>query len=75
MASSSLKNPPVFKESETDYEEWKKDLELWTLLTDLPKTKVAIAVHLSLHGRARQASSELSVDELKSENGTCTYCI
>ena len=42
--------------------------ELWTLLTDLPKNKVAIAVHLSLSGHARQATSELSVD-LKSEDG------
>ena len=45
MASSNLKNPPVFKE-DGDYEEWKKDLLLWTILTELPKTKMAIAVHL-----------------------------
>ena len=62
MASASLKKPPLFNEEECDYEEWKKDLELWTLLTNLPKNKVAIAVHLSLSGRARQATSELSVD-------------
>ena len=48
MASASLKKPPLFNEEECDYEEWKKDLELWTLLTDLPKNKVANAVHLSL---------------------------
>ena len=69
MASANLKNPPIFKEEECEYEDWKKDLELWTLLTDLPKNKVAIAVHLSLSGRARQATSELSVDDLKSEDG------
>ena len=30
---------------------------------------MAIAVHLSLSGRARQATSKLSVDDLKSEDG------
>ena len=69
MASPSLTKPPVFNKEECDYEEWKKDLELWTLLTDLPKNKEAIAVHLSLSGRARQATSELSVDDLKLEDG------
>ena len=42
MASACLKKPPVFNEEECDYEEWKKDLELWTLLTDLPKNKVGV---------------------------------
>ncbi len=46
MASSNMKNPPIFKENEMDYEEWKKDIGLWTLLTDLPKAKMAIAIHL-----------------------------
>ena len=59
MASASVKKPPVFNEEECDYEEWKKDVELWTLLTDLPKNKMAIAVSLSLSGCARQATSEL----------------
>ena len=72
MASSNMKNPPVFKEDEMDYEQWKKDIDLWTLLTDLPKAKMAIAIHLSLTGRARKASSELTANELKAENGTKT---
>ena len=69
MASVSLKKSPVFSEEECDYEEWKKDLELWTLLTDLPQNKVATTVHLSLSGCARQAASGLSIDDLKSEDG------
>ena len=64
-----MKTPPMFRENETDYEQWKKDIELWTSFTDLPKEKMAIAVHLSLTGRARQASSELTVSELKSDTG------
>ena len=39
------------------------------MFTDLPKEKIAISVHLSLTGRARQASSELSASEIKSEDG------
>jgi hypothetical protein len=67
MASSAtIKVPPVFNESEMDYEQWKKDISLWVSFTDLPETKHGIAVHLSLTGRARKASSELSVDHLKS---------
>ena len=72
MASSNMKNPPVFKEGEMDYEQWKKDVDLWTLLTDLPKAKMAIAIHLSLSGRARKASSELTAAELKAETGVTT---
>ena len=72
MASSNMKNPPIFKENEMDYEEWKKDIGLWTLLTDLPKAKMAIAIHLSLNGRARKASSELTANELKADDGTKT---
>ena len=72
MASGSTKVPPLFNENEMDYEQWKKDIDLWTVLTDLDKRKHAIAVHLSLTGRARKATSELSVDEMKSDNGLAT---
>ena len=66
---ASTKTPPTFDESENDYEQWKKDVSLWTLLTDLQSEKHAIAVHLSLKGRARQASSELSAEDLKGSDG------
>lgn len=70
MASvATMKTPPLFREDEMDYEQWKKDLTLWTLFTDLAKEKMAIAVHLSLCGRARQATSEISISEMKSANG------
>ena len=65
MASGgNLKTPPLFIEGETDYLTWKKDVSLWQVFTDLPTAKVAIAIHLSLAGRARQATSEISVHEL-----------
>ena len=55
---SFSKCPPVFEEN-IDYDTWKKDIELWEAFTDLPANKFGIAVHLSLKGRARSASSEL----------------
>ena len=64
--ATTMKVPPVFKENENDYVKWKKDLQLWSVFTDLPKEKMGIAVHLSLSGRARQATSEISVEEMKS---------
>lgn len=69
--SSNIKNPPLFAEND-DYDIWKRDIELWSEFTDLPAEKKAIAIHLSLTGKARQASSELKVDELKSVTGVKT---
>ena len=44
---------------------WKKDLKIWCKLTDITEEKRALAVHLTLSGRARAATSELSVDDLE----------
>ena len=69
MASSvSYKCPPKF-DDESSYECWKKDIDIWCELTELDKKKRALAIHLSLTGRARIASSELEVSDLKKENG------
>ena len=67
--SSSMKVPPPFKEDEMDYEQWKKDLELWAFMTDLDERKILTAIHFSLNGRARQAASEILISEMKSEHG------
>ena len=68
----SDKIPPAFVENETDYEQWKKDIDLWCCFTSIKKDKQAIAVHLSLGGRARKATSEIPVSDMKSENGIDT---
>ena len=47
----------------------KKNLLLWTELTDIQKKKQAIAAHLALTGRARNASSELAATEISCDNG------
>ena len=67
-SKSNNKNPPMFNDH-SDYEVWKRDIELWCEFTDIEKPKQAIAIHLSLTGRARQATSELKIEELKSDDG------
>ena len=68
MASASSKWPPKL-ENDSEYEAWKKDISIWEKLTDLVEEKRALAIHLSLTGRARVASSELTVDELNGKDG------
>lgn len=63
-----FKSPPAFN-SDFNYESWKKDIIIWQELTDISKDKQALAIHLVLSGKARQASSELSVEVLKSDDG------
>ena len=65
----NMKTPPQFREDKDDYETWRKDLEFWTMYTDLPKEKWDIAVHLNLTGRVRQASFELPTKEIRIETG------
>ena len=60
----STKCPPKF-ENESGYENWKRDVNIWCKLTELGEEKRALALHLSLSGRARAASSEIDVDELE----------
>ena len=64
----STKWPPKL-ENEEFYENWKKDILIWCDLSELAKPKQALAIHLSLFGRAREASSEIPADKLKQENG------
>lgn len=68
MASSSQKLLPVLMENGS-YETWVKDIKIWCELTEMPKKKQALAIHLSLNGKARVASSELSIDELNKDGG------
>lgn len=75
MASSSSvcssKWPPKL-DNELHYETWKRDIAIWCELTDLPEEKRALAIHLSLSGRARTASSEIPVEDLKKNSGVQT---
>ena len=71
MASNSYKNPPKFDES-TSYETWKNEIEIWKLMTELPKKKQALAVSLLLGGTARQTALDISADDLNKDDGMNT---
>lgn len=64
---SNYKNPPTFNGE--SYEEWKNELFIWQLMTDIDKKKQALAVTLSLNGNARKTALNCNKDELHQENG------
>ena len=63
VMTSTMRNPPVFDEK-ADYDVWKRDVSLWMKVTEVKPEQQAIVIHLSLTGKARQASSELTEAEL-----------
>ena len=66
--ASVIKEPPRFS-NEDQYEAWKRDVKIWVKLSTLNKKKQSLAIHLSLQGRAKNASSQLTDDELESDEG------
>ena len=68
MSINSHNVPPSLND-DSEYESWKRDIDIWSRLTSLPATKMALAIHLSLKGKARSASSELTVAELSADDG------
>ena len=71
MATCSLKNPPKWEEG-SSYEAWRRDVKLWTKLTDLAANKQAIAIYLSLSGQSRLLASEIPEDDLEKATGVDT---
>ena len=59
---------PQFSE-ENNFDAWMHDMELWELVTDLPKKKRGPVVYLNLSRRVRQACSSLSKEELNEDDG------
>ena len=49
---SGYKNPPVLSETKS-YQQWSKQLNIWQMITDIDKKKIALVVILSLSGKAR----------------------
>lgn len=63
--------PPAFEENKS-YESWKNEIEMWKRVTELGKKKQALAVALSLTGRARDTALEITADDLNQDNGMKT---
>ena len=69
MASSkSFKSPPVLID-ENDYSNWKQDMGIWQMFTELEKKKQGPAVYLNLEGKARECLRDIKPEELGSEQG------
>jgi hypothetical protein len=66
--ANNLKTPPVL-ENEDVYSEWKHDLEIWVLFTELVKSKQGPAVYLTLTGRARECIRDLTIQEIGADDG------
>ena len=55
---SGYKNPPVLSETKS-YQQWSKQLNIWQMITDVDKKKIALVVILSLSGKARETAPEI----------------
>jgi len=69
--AASYKNPPNFEDG-TDYDKWKNEVEIWRLVTELPKKKQALAVTLTLTGKARETATQVNAEDLHKDDGMDT---
>ena len=51
------------------YENWKKEIKIWQVFTDLPKKKQGPVIFLTLSGKAREAVLELDIEKLNYDSG------
>ena len=49
--------------------DWCKELDVWVELTELPEEKKALAISLSLRGKAEKAALQLEIKDLKIKGG------
>ena len=59
---------PQFSE-DSDFDHWTHEVEMWQLITDLPKEKHGLVLYLSLNQKVRQACASLTKDELNKPDG------
>ena len=69
---ANYKAPPVMRE-ELQYEDWKKELQIWVAFTDIEKKRQGGALFFTLSGKPREAVlAEIDVDKLKTDDGVKT---
>lgn len=66
--TQSYKSPPCLG-PETIYETWKKEIEVWKIVTEMKPEKQALAVTLSLTGQAKSKALEIDTAQLNSQDG------
>ena len=68
MTSNYYKAPPALKK-DTTYENWKKEIQIWQMFTNLAAGKQGPAIFLTLEGKAREAILQLDVTTLNGDDG------
>ena len=69
MASGGgYRNTPIL-EDEKSYDQWRNEISVWQLVTELKPDKQALAVTLCLPRKARQTALEIDAKELNKDDG------
>ena len=72
-AASSLKTPPVLSD-DINYQDWRTDLQVWEMLTELTDKKKGPALYLSLDEKRRECLRELTPARIGGDNGFKLIC-
>ena len=67
-ANPNYKNPPSL-EKEKGYSQWKNEVQMWNLVTELDKKKRGLALALSLQGKPREVALEINPASLNVDDG------
>ena len=69
LGTGVLKTPPVMSDKMT-YDEWKTEIELWSTITDAPKSKQGGLLFFTLQGDARDTiRSKLEMKQISADDG------
>ena len=66
--ATALKTPPLLTD-DISYDDWKADLSIWKLFTELEAKKQGPALYLSLSGKARECVRALTPEQIGGETG------
>lgn len=66
---SNYKAPPELND-EKSFKDWKKEIEIWQLATEVNKEKQAAMIFLSLKGKSREAVLELDKEIIGASDGS-----
>ena len=66
---SNYKAPPELSD-EKSFKDWKKEIDIWLIATEVKKEKQAAMIFLSLTGKSREAVLELDKDEIGAADGS-----
>ena len=67
-ADKRIDSLPTLGKSE-DFEDWKRDIEIWKAITSVEKKKQGPILYRSLEGQAKKACSNIKVEDICGDNG------